>query len=182
MEQKKVRDLMLSLDEYATIHGDKTIKEALSVLGEAQQDLTPDRHLHRALLVLNEAGDVEGKLSYWAILRSLEPKYLKYKDETALARAGLPEEFIQSMKKTFSLFVGGLDQMCRAAGTIKAKDAMVPIGESIDEDTLLTVAIHQMVLTHALSIPVTRYGKVVGILRQSDVFKDVAGVIISSAV
>ena len=57
---------------------------------------------------------------------------------------------------------------------------MVPIGESIDEDALLTEAIHQMVLMHALSIPVTRHGEVVGILRQSDVFEEVADIIMSS--
>lgn len=182
MEQKKTRDLMLSLDEYATIHGDKTIREAVSVLGKAHQDSIPDRHFYRALLVLDDAGNVVGKLSHWAILRSLEPKFLKYKDEASLARAGLTEEFIQSLKETFSLFVGGLEQMCRAAGTIKVKDAMVPIGESIDEDALLTEAIHKMVLKHALSIPVTRHSEVVGILRQSDVFEEVANIIASSDV
>lgn len=168
---------MLPLSEYATIDGNRTVQEALEVLSTAQKSLTPGRHFLRAILVLNETGVVVGKLSQWAILRSLEPSFLKYVDEASLAKAGLTEDFIQSMKDTFSLFSGGLEQMCRAAGNIRARDAMVPVGESIDENALLTEAIHQMVLRHALSILVTRGGTVVGILRQSDLFEEVARII-----
>jgi CBS domain-containing protein len=180
MEQKKVRDLMLPLNKYATIHGDKTVREALLVLKQAQMNLNPESHVHRAVLVLDDSGRVVGKLSQWAILRSLEPKFLEYEDEASLARAGLTHEFIQSLKETFSLFNSGLDPMCRAAGRIKAKDVMVPIGESIDADALLTEAIHQMVLKHVLSILVVHESSVVGILRQSDVFEEVADIIRAS--
>jgi CBS domain-containing protein len=176
MEQKRVRDLMLPLDEYATIDGDKSIREALEVLSAAQQNIGPGRHVLRAILVLNGDGGVIGKLSQWAILRSLEPAFLKF-DEASLARAGLTDDFVQSMKDTLSLFSSGFEQMCRAAGSVKAKDAMVPAGESIDENAPLTEAIHRMVLHHVLSILVTRGGTVVGILRQSDLFEEVSQII-----
>lgn len=177
MHQKRVRDLMLPLTGYAVVQADKTLREALEVLREAQQDVARNRYLHRAILVLEEKGKVIGKLSHWAIIRSLEPRFLKFEDEAALARAGLTEEFIQSMQNTFSLFTGSLEQMCRAAAKIEAREAMVPVGESIDEDMLLTEAIHQMVIRHVQSILVTRNGEVVGILRQSDVFQEVADMI-----
>ena len=182
MEEKRVRDIMLSLDEYATVPADSTIQEALEALSNSQLGLTRERHFHRAVLVLDDVGKVVGKLSHWAILRSLEPELLKHDDEASLARAGLTEEFIQPIKETFSLFTGGLEQMCRAAGRIKAKDAMVPVDESIDEEALLNEAIHQMVTKHVLSISVIRKGEVVGILRQSDVFAEVAEIIRSSNV
>jgi CBS domain-containing protein len=177
MEQKRVRDLMLSLDEYATIEGGKTIGEALEVLRRAQQELIPGRHFHRAILVLDEKGMVIGKLSQWAILRSLEPTFLKYEDEEALVRSGLSNDFIESMKSTLALFRSNLEQICKAAGTLRARDAMVPIGESISEDALLIDAIHLIVMKHVLSLPVTRQGRVVGILRQSDIFEEVSSII-----
>jgi CBS domain-containing protein len=180
MKEKKVRDLMLSLDEYATVRSDSTIKEALEVLSIAQLGLDHRRYLHRAVLVLDERSNVIGKLSHWAILWSLEPKYLNYYDEASLARAGLTEDFIKSIRENFSLFAGGLEQQCHATARIKAKDAMVPIGESIAESAPLTEAIHLMVTKHVMSIPVTRRGKVVGILRQSDVFEEVAELIRAS--
>jgi CBS domain-containing protein len=178
--EKKVRDLMVPLSSYATVHADKSIREALEVLNRAQRDLGPNQHFHRSVLVLDGSGSVIGKLSHWAVLRSLEPRFLKFEDETALSRAGLTEEFIKSMQLTFTLFAGGLEQMCRIAARLKARDAMVPVRESIDEDMLLTEAIHQMVMKHVLSILVTKAGRVVGILRQSDVFTEVAGLMRSA--
>ena len=89
MDSKIVKDLMLSLDEYATIYQGSTIQEALTALTESQLGLTDDRHFHRAVLVLDESGKVVGKLSHWAILRSLEPKYLDNDDVLSLSRTGL---------------------------------------------------------------------------------------------
>lgn len=182
MEEKRVRDLMLPLNEYATIGAESTIREALEALSKAQLGLTHDRHYHRAVLVLDQNGNVVGKLSHWAILRALEPKFLKHDDVASLSRVGLTDEFIQSMKETFSLFTGSLEQMCRYAARLKAKDAMVPVGESIDENTLLTEAIHQMVLKRIQSLPVTRQNEVVGLLRLTDVFEEVAKIIRSGNV
>jgi len=182
MEEKKVRDLMLPLGEYATVRSDSTLKEALEALSIAQLGLDHRRYLHRAVLVLDERSNVIGKLSHWASLWSREPKYLNYYEEAFLARAGLTEDFIKSIRENFSLFSSSLENMCQATARIKAKDAMVPIGESISENAPLTAAIHLMVTKHVMSIPVTRKGKVVGILRQSDVFEEVAELIRASDV
>ena len=57
---------------------------------------------------------------------------------------------------------------------------MVPISESIDENESLSVAIHQLVVSHVQSLTVTREGKTIGVLRLSDVFQAVADVIRSS--
>jgi CBS domain-containing protein len=181
MEEKRVRDLMLALDEYATIGADKTIREALEALSQSQLGLTQDRHHHRAVLVLDEKGKVLGKLTHWAILRALEPKFLKTDDLASLSRAGLTEEFIATMEEGISMFTGSLEQMCRYAGRIKARDAMVPVGESIDEEAPLTEAIRMLAMTHVQSLPVTRGDQVVGILRLSDVFQEVAATIIARA-
>jgi CBS domain-containing protein len=180
MEQKRVRDLMLSLEEYATIGADKTIREALEALSKSQLGLTQDRHQHRAVLVLDQEKKVLGKLSHWAILRALEPKFLKTDDVASLSRAGLTEEFIKTMEQGFNMFTGSLEQMCRYAARLKAKDAMVPVGESIDENASLTDAIRMLTMKHVQSLPVTRGDQVVGILRLSDVFQEVAEIITRS--
>lgn len=182
MKEKRVRDLMLALDEYATIGADKTLREALEALEALSQAqlVIQDRHHHRAVLVLDKDGKVLGKLSHWAILRALEPKFLKTDDMASLSRAGLTEEFIASMQQGFSLFTGSLEQLCRYAAQIKAKDAMVPVGESIDENASLTDAIRMLTMKHVQSMLVTRGKQVVGILRLSDVFQEVAETITKS--
>jgi len=178
MEEKRVKDLMLSLDEYATIAADSTIREALIALDEAQLGLDDDRHHHRAVLVLDEVGKVAGKLSHWAILRRLEPSFLQTRDLVSITQAGgLTQDFIESLENEFSGFTNTLALMCAEAAKTKAREAMVPVNESIDEDAPLSDAVHEMVIHHVQSMVVKRDDELVGILRLSDVFQEVAQLI-----
>jgi CBS domain-containing protein len=177
MLEKKVRDVMLPLAEYATIRSGCTLREALIALSKAQLGLTCDRHQHRAVLVLDEKGDVVGKLTHWAILRSLEPEPLEKADEAALDRAGLSSEFIGRLKREVRASGISLRRMCRAAARVGAEDAMVPASESIEEDALLTDAIERMVESREQSMLVRRDGRAVGVLRLADVFEEVADLI-----
>lgn len=169
-----VKDLMLLIEEYATVDSEATIREALVSLSKAQMGLTNDRHHHRALLVLNRNRQIVGKLSHWAILRSLEPRLVHEEELTALAHQGLDQSILDTLASSPFLFQGSLERLCQAAARIKVKDAMIPVGESIDENTPLTTAIHQFVMRHSQSMPVTRDGRVIGLLRLSDVFEEVA--------
>lgn len=177
MDEKTVRDIMLSLEEYATIGSGHTIREALFALSKAQLGLTCDRHQHRAVLVLDDEGDVIGKLSHWAILRSLEPEVLGKEDEAALDRVGLSTEFIGRLKREARASEMSLRQMCRAAARVRVEDAMVPISDSIEEEASLTDAIRRMVQCREQSLLVRRQGRAVGILRLADLFEEVADLI-----
>jgi predicted transcriptional regulator len=46
-------------------------------------------------------------------------------------------------------------------------------GEFVEEDASLAEAIHQLALEHHQSLLVTRNNKIVGVLRQVDIFKEV---------
>lgn len=174
MDSKTVGDVMLPLREYATIGSDRTLRDALRALNKAQLGLTYDRHQHRAILVLDSAGTVIGKLTHWAILRSLEPDLLRDDDLESLDRAGLSRQFLNRLKRRTRSFGGSVNRMCTVAARVRVADAMVPIGESIAEDVPLSVAIRQFVLLHAQSLLVIGDGGAVGILRLSDVFEEVA--------
>ena len=177
MESKRVKDLMMALDEYATVSCEATILEALVALSKAQLGLTYDRHHHRAILVLDGAEKVVGKLTHWTILRSLEPKLFGKVDREALVRTNLSLEFIQSLEDSFSTRPANLEAMCREAARVRVKDAMIPVQESVEEQAELTEAIRLFVLGHWQSVLVTRDGEVTGILRLSDVFEEVADMI-----
>ncbi|MFC1849343.1 CBS domain-containing protein [candidate division CSSED10-310 bacterium] len=181
MIKKKVRDLMIALGEYATISSEATIQDALIALSNAQVGLTENRHRHRAILVLNDQKQVVGKLSHWAILRSLEPKWLNDDDVESLTRSGLGQEFIDSLRQKYALIPASLERLCLEAAHVKVKEAMVPTQEKIDENSLLMEAIHELVLSRAQSILVTRGEKVIGILRLADVFEEIACTIRNSS-
>jgi CBS domain-containing protein len=172
--EKTVRDLMLPLAEYAAVPAEASLREALLSLQRAQAGVE-GRHRHRAVLVMDANGRVIGKVTHWSFLKSLEPKLLQEGDIAALHRAGLSPEFIQGMVRGLPEPVDSLAGLCRMAARIRAKDAMVPVRESIEEGAPLTEAIRYLVLTHAQSTLVTRDGEVVGILRLTDVFDEMAG-------
>jgi len=68
-----------------------------------------------------------------------------------------------------------LIDICRSASRLKVKMLVcAPAeGEYVPEDASLSEAIHQLALEHHQSLLVIRGKKIVGILRQTDLFKEV---------
>lgn len=178
MKKMTVRDIMVPLDEYATIHKDATLFDAVLALEQAQQQYCkPEaQYKHRAILVFDDQNKVIGKLSQLDILRSLEPKYRKALDrDSRIMASGFSQEFLRSMVKQFALWDKPLVDICRKANNMKAKDCMyVPEpGEYVDIDDSLDMAMHQLVVGHHQSLLVTENGGIVGILRLTDVFREI---------
>ena len=178
----KVKNLMVSLEDYAAVSQDATLYEAVLALDEAQKRLHSDRHPHRAVLVLDAEGQVIGKLSQWDIIRALEPRYNEIVDFNSLVRLGFSTHFIRSMVADRGLWQKPLDNLCQRASEIKVKNVMyTPAeGEYVREDATLDEGIHQLVIGHHQSLLVTRDGRVVGVLRLSDVFAAVCAIMRSS--
>lgn len=174
LDSKRVKDLMLSLSEYAVVPEDATFREALRTLDEAQQVLPPGRQPHRAVLVMNREGKIIGKAGQLAFLKALEPKYGALGDLGTLSRAGLTREFVTSIMESLRFWQDSITTNCQRASSMKIKDFMTPVTECIDEDALLTEAIHRIVVGQTLSLLVMRHGEVVGILRLSDLFAAIA--------
>jgi len=175
----RVKDLMVSLADYASVSQEATLYEAIVALDEAQTRLHRDRHPHRAVLVLDEAGHVVGKLSQWDLIRSLEPRYNEIVDFNSLVRLGFSSHFIRSMIKDQGLWQKPLENLCQRAAQIRVKDVMyTPAeGEYVPEDATLDEGIHQLVIGHHQSLLVTRDSEVVGVLRLSDVFSEICRII-----
>ena len=174
MDTKKVKDLMVPLEEYAVVSHEATLIEALRALEKAQMTLKPGKHRHRAILVLDKDKRVIGKIGHLGFLKALEPKYNILGDMGKLSRVGLDAAFINSMMENFRFFQDDLCDLCKRARHINVVDVMHPVTESIDENTSLSEAIHDMVMWSTLSVLVTRGRDVVGLLRLSDVFQEVA--------
>jgi CBS domain-containing protein len=169
-----VKDLMVPLSEYATVTENASLYEAVLALEKAQESFE-DRHTrysHRAILILDEGGNVIGKLSQLDVLRALEPKYQKMIQGEGLHRYGFAKEFEQSILEKFGLFASPMEDICRKAGEKNVKEFMYnpTAGEYVSEDATLGLAIHQLIIGHHQSLLVTRGKKIVGILRLTDVF------------
>jgi len=180
MPNKCVRDLMLSLDQCATVHENATIRDALISLDNAQLRLGIDRPPFRTVLVLDDDQHVVGKLTYWSILRRIEPGFLRCSECVMLSRVCLSPEVIESLNTWLSGFANNLSMMCAEAAKTRARDAMIPVAGSVDGDTSLPDAIHELVSKDLQMVPVRTNGETVGILRASDVFEEIGDLIYSS--
>ena len=180
MKTRRVKDLMVPLVEYATVSEDASLYEAVLALEEAQKKFRQDAYKHRAILVLDKGGRVVGKLSQLDVIKGLEAGYKKMGDFKGISHTGFSTEFIKSMVDKYDLWQKPLEDICRRAPHIKVKDVMyTPTeGEYVPDEATLDQALHQLVVGHHQSLLVTKGGKqIVGILRLTDVFQEVCGMI-----
>ena len=172
MQTYLVKDLMVPLAEYATVTEDATLFDAVSALEKAQEDFDHTRYRHRAVLVLNTAGEVVGKVSQMDALKALEPKYAEMLGHKGMHNFGFSKTFTMSLLQSYGMWSSPLMDLCRKALGSKVRDIMyAPTeGEFVDKDASLDQAIHQLVMGHHQSLIVTSGKKITGILRLTDVF------------
>jgi len=174
MDQKKVKDLMVGLEDYAIVDEDACLLDAVKALDKAQARLQPGQMKHRAVLIRDKNGKIIGKFGHLAFLKALEPKYQSVGDINTLARAGLSSEFVNAMMDTFNFWDVSFTDICKKARSLRVKDVCHPIKENIGQDAPITEAIHKFIMWQSLSIPVSDGDKIVGILRLSDLYTELA--------
>lgn len=171
---KTVKDVMLSLAEYAVVEEDATILDALKALKESQDRLPPGKQPHRAVLVRDRSGKIIGKLHHFAFLRALIAERKPMIEKKVLDRAGVSDELLASSMQTLDLLTGDLVDVCERASNVSVRDVYTPANQGISEDASLADAISSFLAHQTLSLLVRRAGVTVGILRLSDLFEELA--------
>lgn len=177
MDTTTVKDLMVPLEEYATVSNEATLYDAVMALEKAQEalDLTRYLYLHRAILVYDKDKKIVGKISQLDILRALDPKYGEMGESSSLSRAGFSPSFLKSMMEQYSIMTEPFVEVCRKASKLNVREFMYTPseGEYVDEKTTLREAVHRFVMGNHQSLLVTKGEKIIGVLRLTDVFKEV---------
>jgi len=176
MKTVSVKEIMISLSEYATVSEDATLFETVTALEKAQEKYEQSHYPHRAILVYNKKNKIIGKISQLDILRALEPKYEKIIESRSLSRFGYSTKFLDSIFNQYGLWEKPLKDLCRKAVKLRVKNFMTIPAESeyIPEDRNLDEAIHKIVMGNYQSLLVTREKEIVGILRLTDIFREVS--------
>jgi len=176
MQKIKVKELMVPVSEYPTVSRDASLYQAILALEEGHRQLKERTFKPRAVLVVDQEGQVVGKLSMWNIMRALEPKYADIADFDRLGHWGLNPEFLRSIVKDRRLWADPLEHLCQTAANKEVHEFMsLPqADEIVDEDDNLAEAIHHLVMGKYLSLLVKKQGRVTGFLRLCDVFEKVA--------
>jgi CBS domain-containing protein len=175
MEVVRIKQLMVPLAEYATVSENATLYEALVALEEAQKSVSYGHDRYRAVLVLDEASHIVGKVNLWDVLKGIEPRYTEMSHPREVAAHGSTSEYSRSLIQTYGLWHRPLEEICRNAAELKVDSVMHSLNESeyIREDASLDEGINQLLLGEYQSLLVTRGEDVIGVLRLSDVFVEI---------
>jgi CBS domain-containing protein len=169
----KVKDLMLPLDEYAVVHEDDTVLDALRAMDEARAWLAEDRQPHRAVLVRDSSGAIVGKMHQFAFLRALIPERGEV-DRDFLERAGVDNDLLATSRQTLDLLTADLVDICARARSVSVGRVCTRVSTSIDESASLFDAIGLFLEHQTQSLLVRRGRETVGILRLIDLFDELA--------
>ncbi|MCF8040431.1 MAG: CBS domain-containing protein [Desulfohalobiaceae bacterium] len=184
MKEIFVRDLMVPLEEYATVPEEATLHEAVLTLERAQKEYLEVRkksiYPHRAILVLDTQNKVIGKVSQVDVIKGLEPKYqelISSNNMATMATSGFSADFLRGMLQPHGLFAKPLQALCQKAARVKVKDLMYTPdqGEYVKAEDSLEIAVNQFIIGRHHSLLVTgQDDEIVGILRLVDVFSEIA--------
>ena len=176
-----VKDLMVPVGHCGTVHQDMTVRKAIWILKETRdkQPAAKAAFKYRVLLVLDDDNRVVGKLGHSEIVMNMDPIYRSLEDSEQIAHtstAGLSQALLKSLLRWDSLWNESFEQRCQRVLNLKVKNCMciAITDECVLETDSLEVAIHKLAIYRQQSLLVVGVDGVMGILRLTDVFEQIA--------
>jgi CBS domain-containing protein len=166
-EQKKVKDLMIPLEDYPHIPYWFTLRQAMAIVREAAVKFEGSFE-PRAVLVFDEKYQLMGMLTLRDIIKGLEPRFLR---ETGLIKADPSLTILLG-----DLFGPGLKE----ASQKPVSEVMSPIKVSVQGDDLIAKALFLMIKENVGMMPVIQDNKVTGMVRLSDLFREICDMVLGN--
>lgn len=163
--EKKVKELMIPLEDYPHIPYWFTLRQAMAIIREAaikfEGSFEP-----RAVLVFDEKYQLMGILTLRDIIKGLEPRFLK---ETNLVK----------MDPSLTVLVADLlGPQIKEHAQRPVSEVMSPIQATVDGNAPIVKALYLMIKENVGSMPVILDDKVAGMIRLSDLFGEIAKVVL----
>jgi CBS-domain-containing membrane protein len=171
---RQVGDIMIPLKDYPHLPVWSSMLEAIEMMDSAEVHAGGRTSLPRILLLFDLDGSIAGTVRRRDLMRGMEPQYLL-------------GQSIQQRIKLFDIQVDPhLSELWpdRWVETIREQvkrpvtAVMQPITRTIDSDELIMAAVYAMVNDDLIILPVLDNGKVVGVVRTVDVFRELAHLVL----
>ncbi len=167
-EEKKAGDIMIPIGDYTTIDPDSTVKEGIERLKRSFESAVSTSRImetgHRSILVFDHGGELVGILSILDLIEALRPAYLS---------APKPS-MADSMQYSAMFWTGLFTTQAKALVNKRIRDVMSDAPLKVDEDTNLMEIANLMFTENWRRMAVTRKGKVVGVVREQEIFFEMA--------
>jgi CBS domain-containing protein len=164
---KKVKEFMIPLEDYPHIPYWFTLRQAMAIVREANIKFEGSFE-PRALLVFDENYHLMGILTLRDIIKGLQPNFL---EETGLVR----------MDYNLTDLMGDLfGPQLKEHAQKPVSDVMSPIQATVDGEATIPWALYLMIRENVGLMPVIQADKVAGMIRLSDLFNEIAKLVLGA--
>ncbi|MEW6672255.1 MAG: response regulator [Thermodesulfobacteriota bacterium] len=172
LREKSARDIMIHIDDYSSVTVDNTVKEAIEQLRRSFEGFVSSGRVmetgHRSLLVFDRKNELVGILSILDLIDAVRPAYLS-----------APKPSMADSMQFSPMFWSGLfTTQVKALALKKVGTVMSESPPSVDEDTNLMEIADLMYREQIRRIIVRSKGKVIGIVREQELFFEMARIIL----
>lgn len=173
-EERKAKNVMISVEDYTTIGPDSTVREGIERLKSSFETFVSTSRImqtgHRSILVLDTRGKLIGVLTILDLAQALRPSYLS---------APKPS-MADSMQYSPMFWTGLFTSQVKKLADKKIRDIMSPPPPAIDEDTNLMEVANLLYTKQSRRLAVMRGDTLVGVVREQEIFFEVARIILES--
>jgi len=180
-DEKRVKDIMIPIDEYDTVSISARLCDALSILKRNDEEIKScgEGSYHKTLFVVDGADKIVGKLSMYDLIRGLVPEaarepevsraYHLMRSSRAQEVAGQISEFQEEYKWLKNTFFDLVTQESQK----RVEDVMSTVEKSvIQEDDRINQAIYIMFKEDVRQQLIYRGTKPVGVLNLNVIFHE----------
>jgi DNA-binding response OmpR family regulator len=163
-KEENVAGVMIPVEDYTTLTEDNTVREAVEKLRESfSTKITTSRIMetgHRSLLVFDDRGHLKGILTILDLLKGIMPAYLS-----------TPKPSMSDSIEYSPLFWTGMfNRGVKNLAPKRIKEVMSPTPLTIEADANLMEAAYMMIQNNIRRLAVIKSGKVLGVIREQDLF------------
>ncbi|MBU0985862.1 MAG: response regulator [Proteobacteria bacterium] len=170
--EKTAEDIMIHIEDYTTISADSTVKEAIQQLMRSFESLISTGRVmetgHRSILVFDKSNELIGIVSILDLIESLRPAYLS---------APKPS-MADSMQYSSMFWTGLFTAQAKVLAQKKISEVMAPSPKRMDVNSNLMEVADFMFCENIRRLLITRSGKVVGVIREQELFFELANIIL----
>jgi DNA-binding response OmpR family regulator len=172
--EKKVKDIMTSIDDYSTVTVKTTVREAVNKLMKSLAEMVSSSRIreggHRSLLVFDEKKHLVGILSIKDLIKGVRPYYLSTPQSSMAESVRFSKVFSGTQYGLFSI-------QLKALADKKVGELALELPPMIDENANLMDVAELMYQTQKTRLIVMAGNKMTGILREQDLFFEIVNII-----
>ena len=176
--EKKVKDLMIPIKDYVVTSPDKTLQDVVSEMRKVYCEVETGKCTeagHRTALIMTDSKLV-GIVDFQSIMRSLMPE-IAGKLSDKLAALGTSIAFAEADAHDLDAAKAGFKERVLQNARAKVGDVMLKLRGQIESDAEIMKALKLMYKNKVTVLPVFEGDKVVGVLRDSDLFLCTASIL-----